>query len=141
MKFETKEICDIFNDHFSSVGKNVAESIIKPTGKSRKYIKKKKIASKFDRLKTVSDLEITKLINNLPNKTSCGRDGLSNVLIKNLVYTIQTILCNKSFITGIFPEWFKLAKILLYIRVGQDMFLIIIDQYHCCHYFRRFLRS
>ena len=72
---DPRDICDIFNNHFVNAGKNVAESLTKPACKSKKYINKKKSKSKFKEFKPVMDIEITKLINGLPNKTNSGHDG------------------------------------------------------------------
>ena len=51
-----------------------------------------------------------------------GHDWISNVLDKKLFYTIRYPLCiifNKSFIDGIYPDLFKLAKVMPMHKGGQ----------------------
>ena len=64
----------------------------------------------------ITEIEISKIVEKLPNKTSMGHDGISNVLVKGfLFYTIiypLYIIFNKSFIEGIYPDQFKVAKVL-----------------------------
>ena len=65
-------------------------------------------------MKQENEIEVTKIINKMPNKTSSGHDGISNMLIKKLVCSIRrplTVIFNKSFQAGIYPELFKIAKV------------------------------
>ena len=58
--------------------------------------------------------EIEKLIDLLPNKTSSGFDDISNNLLKELKHSISLpleIIFNKSIVEGIFPERMKLADV------------------------------
>ena len=50
------------------------------------------------------EIEISKIVEKLPNKTSIWHGGISNVLVKKLFYSIKYPLCiifNKAFIEGI----------------------------------------
>ena len=58
--------------------------------------------------------EVLKLINSLPNKTSAGFDGISNIVLKGIADTIKaplSIIFNKSLVEGCFPEKMKIAEI------------------------------
>ena len=59
--------------------------------------------------------ETKQVINNLPNKTSCGHDQISNELLKSLAnsisYPLSTIF-NQSISEGIYPDQMKLAEII-----------------------------
>ena len=50
----------------------------------------------------------------MKNKTSSGKDELSNKLIKSIINEISmplTIIINQSLVTGIFPDELKIAKV------------------------------
>ena len=66
-------------------------------------------------LNPITEIEISKIVEKLPNKTSMGHDVIGNILVKMLFYTIRYPLCiifNESFIEGIYPDQFKLAKVI-----------------------------
>ena len=65
-------------------------------------------------MEPITQMEILKLINNLPGKRSSGYDGISNVLLKEiapLILTPLTIIFNQSISQGVFPDCMKLAEI------------------------------
>ena len=75
------------------------------------YLKKKSMVE-FT-LNPITEIEISKIIEKLLNKTSMGHDGISSIIVKKLFCTIRypsCIIFNKSFIEGIYPDQFKLAK-------------------------------
>ena len=54
------------------------------------------------------------IINNLPNKTSCGFDGISTIVMKSIKHVILkslTLIINQIINTGVFPNKLKIAKI------------------------------
>ena len=64
-------------------------------------------------LNEVDEQKISKIIDSLPNKTSCGFDNMSTIFLKQIAPTILkplTLLINQVFNTGIFPDRLKLAK-------------------------------
>ena len=81
-----------------------------------------KVKSRFTFRSTTTE-EITKLINNLPNKHSAGVDGISSVLLKNINSIIApalSIAINQSLHSGIFPTHLKIAKVIpLYKNKGS----------------------
>ena len=84
------------------------------------YLKKKNTAE-FT-LNAITEIEISTIVEKLPNKTSIGYDGISNVLVKKLFYTVRYPLCiifNKSFIGGMYPDQFKLAKVIPLHKGGE----------------------
>ena len=53
------------------------------------------------------------IINNLPNKNSCGFDGISTIVmksIKNVILKPLTLIINQIINTGVFPNKLKIAK-------------------------------
>ena len=63
----------------------------------------------------ITENETIKAINRLENKSSSGHDGISNKflkLIKNELKTPLTLIINQMLTTGIFPQSFKISKII-----------------------------
>lgn len=79
-------ICNELNDHFATVGSKVAEKIKPVSSDHTQYLQNRFLESML--LTNVSEREIEKLIESLPNKTSGGVDKISNVLVKKLKYCI-----------------------------------------------------
>ena len=47
------------------------------------------------------------IINNFPNKTSCGFDGISTIVMKSIKHVILkslTLIINQIINTGVFPK-------------------------------------
>ena len=105
-------ICNAFNDHFAMAGKRVTKSI-KPSKQTSDVcgrIKKVPVKLKF---RHVTEAEICWIVNELKPKTSSGIDGVSNLLLKQIVSVIKGPLClifNKSLWSGVFPDLMKCAK-------------------------------
>ena len=62
----------------------------------------------------VSETNVIQIINNLPNKTSCGFDGISTIVMKSIKHVILkslTLIINRIINTGVFPDKLKIAKI------------------------------
>ena len=62
----------------------------------------------------VSETNVMQIINNLPNKTSCGFDGISTIVMKSIKHVILkslTLIINQIINTGVFPNKLKIAKI------------------------------
>ncbi len=65
-------------------------------------------------LSTVTSAELLNIINRLPNKCSCGFDGLNSYHLKSVAIHIANPLLqivNKSFNNGIFPNVLKIARV------------------------------
>ena len=107
------DIAESFNKYFTNIGPELAKSINtsnKPTFKS--YLKNHpnfEFAFEFTNAEIIS-----KMISQLPPKTSCGHDNISSKLlkeIKDIVSPSLSIIINQSLFTGIFPDKLKLAKL------------------------------
>ena len=65
--------------------------------------------------KYVNESTIMTIITNLPNKNSCGFDGLSTTIlnsIKGIIIKPLTLIINQLLDTGVFPANLKIAKII-----------------------------
>ena len=78
---EISEIANTFNTLFTHIGPNQSK-IINYTGDKtyKTYLKEpNKVSLKFEK---VSEINVMQIINNLPNKNSCGFDGISTIVMK-----------------------------------------------------------
>ena len=63
----------------------------------------------------VTELEVEQIINKLDNKSSSGDDNINNILVKlsvSATVPYLTLLINKSFSQGVFPDKLKRAKVI-----------------------------
>ena len=73
-----------------------------------------------------TELEICKLIDNLPNKNSSGYDDISNILLKRLKQSLLSalvLLFNDSISQGHFPAGMKLADVIPLFKGGNKQIL------------------
>ena len=97
---EITEICEIANKFytlFTHIGPNQSKNINYTGDKSYKtYLKEpNKVSLKFEK---VSETYVMQIINNLPNKNSCGFDGISTIImksIKNVILKSLTLIINQ----------------------------------------------
>ena len=103
-----------FNVFFTNIGLNLSNHIAYSGEKDCEYYLKDNINCKIA-LNKVDEQYVSKIIDNLPNKASCGFDNISTLFLKQISPTIitpMTLLINQVFNTGIFPERLKLAKVI-----------------------------
>ena len=112
--FERTEIANEFNKYFTGIGPELAESL-DITGKPCfKSFMGEQATSRFS-FKRVECNTITKLIDNLPAKSSAGPDGISSIVlkeIKDVIVPILTIAINQSLSSGVFPSNLKVAQVI-----------------------------
>ena len=102
------EIANVFNVYFANIGKNL------PTKETLQF-------------KCVTKDYTIKAIDNLENKNSSGHDGISNTLLKTIKNDISqslTIIRNQMLTTGIFPDAFKLSKVIPLFKKGNSSLLV-----------------
>ena len=103
-----------FNVFFTNIGLNLSNHIAYSGEKDCEYYLKDNINCKFA-LNKVDEQYVSKIIDNLPNKASCGFDNISTLFLKQIsppIITPMTLLINQVFNTGIFPERLKLSQYL-----------------------------
>ena len=113
-EYNGQRISEEFAKYFSTIGKTYANSMQKPKNDLNDYLKQIPAQSKSLFLNPTTESEITKLIDKLPPKKSCGIDGVDNIIPKEIKPFIVGLLCiifNKSLETGVFPERMKTAKV------------------------------
>lgn len=108
-----QDIINSFNDHFSKVGKKVADSLnASPNLSFEKYLSRN-ITHSFD-FQPVTEETVKNCINELAPKNSAAEDGISSKILKCIVdeisHPLATII-NQCFITGTFPDCLKTARV------------------------------
>ena len=113
--YNSQLIANEFGKFFSSIGKTYAEKIPKSRLPESHYLDKINPQPSSIYLTPTSQAELDRLINNLPNKSSCGYDNINNILLKKLskeLLTPLTIIYNTSMTTGVFPSQMKTAVVI-----------------------------
>ena len=111
---DPKEIANSFNVFFSTIGTNLSSNVNNHNTnlKFNDYLNHP-TDHRF-KFQQVSTKEVVSIINKLKNKTSSGKDEISNKLLKSIKDVISeplTVIINQSLLTGIFPEKLKIAKV------------------------------
>uniref|UniRef100_A0A1B6H9V6 Reverse transcriptase domain-containing protein n=1 Tax=Homalodisca liturata TaxID=320908 RepID=A0A1B6H9V6_9HEMI len=107
----------MFNDYFSTVVTDLNVNSNNQNGEidvETDFIDAVFAKPKFE-LKPINEKEVEKVIQSLKNKHSSGHDEIPVTVIKAVKTSISKILChliNSSFVSGIFPNKLKQAKII-----------------------------
>ena len=112
-----KEIAEEFNNHFTSIAKNIETKLIKPNCDFSKFLKNPNKDSFFI---TPTNKEEVASIKALKNNKSTGPSSIPTKSLKLFQYTLSepiALLANLSFSTGIFPTNLKTANV---IPLSQD---------------------
>ena len=108
------EIANCLNEHFSSVGKSMANKFnnLEPLKDPLDYISKR--VEQSIQLSDTHKSEILDIILSQDAKKACGYDEINNKIIKrtsDVVSPFLEILFNACIKQGIFPDCFKLAQV------------------------------
>ena len=112
---EPKAIAKSFGKFYSELRMNLAFTIKPGQSSITDYINNipRNLHSIF--INPTNQHETEKMIDSLPNKTSSGHDGISNILLKVLNESISyplSILFNQSLNQGAFPDFMKCAEVI-----------------------------
>lgn len=114
----TKEICELFNKYFSTIGSVLAEKIPRKFHDCSKIVEFNKqydvTSHSLTTLQPCNAEEIIKIIKDLDANSSSGIDKISIKIIKNLQNLISNVLAkcfNKHMTDGEFPDSLKVAKV------------------------------
>ena len=124
---DSTEIANAFNTYFANIGKNLSSQIDQNNviADYKQYLTSPtRETLKFECI--TKDYTI-KAIDNLENKNSSGHDGISNTLLKTIKNDISqslTIIINQMLTTGIFPDAFKLSKVIPLFKKGDSSLLV-----------------
>lgn len=114
-------LSNIFNNYFSSVGKNLSQNICPPGDANYKdYLLGNYTNSFF--LKPSYKTEVINIINKLKSSHTVGADNICSIIIKAIVNEIAEPLAyiiNLSLTQGIVPKMTKIAKIIPIYKSGD----------------------
>ena len=120
-----KDIANEFCTYFSNIGKQYAEEI-PPSRKTSKSYLTSEPNSKSIYFNPTDPFEIQKIIKSFKAKKSCGDDGISMELLKNICESCCVpiaMIVNLSLEQGIVPDGMKLAKVIpVYKAKSRDTF-------------------
>jgi hypothetical protein len=116
---DSKEIADALNNHFTKIAEKYT-SRFQGHGdpdltRLKQFIKKKLPPGNVFKIPYMNELHVTKFLKDLDVSKATGLDEISAKLIKLAGPCINKVLvqiCNKSIESGIFPESWKLAKVI-----------------------------
>ena len=116
-----KNIAEEFNSYFANIGAELAAKINDPNNNVDvlDYIVEDVAHSMF--LSPATETEIVNIVHKFKNKMS-GYDEINMFLVKNVIEYIAgplTHICNLSFLTGVFPNRMKLAKVIPIFKAGN----------------------
>ena len=115
-------IANRFNAYFTRIGPNLAQNIIPPQHKSFRYYLKGVHNTVF-KFHEVNCEIVDKIIDSLKPKSSCGWDGISVRLMKQIKGCILqpvSVIINQMLQTGIFPNDLKIAKVIPLFKKGDE---------------------
>ena len=113
-------VAEIFNDFFSTIGKNLSQSVPQSRKLFNDFLDIPNSRTIF--LDPTYKEEITKIVANLKEGKSPGHDGINNHLLKNIIPQIVDPLVhiiNISLTTGLVPNNMKIAKVIPIHKKGE----------------------
>ena len=116
------EICQQFNDYFSTIGKKVQETIPDTSTNDdfSNYLNESQSTHSFE-FSRVSVQEIENEIMSLKSKRSHISTYSDKILkyISNLVSPLLTYIMNRSLTSGSFPQFLKIARVIPIFNAGD----------------------
>jgi len=121
--YDNLQIANHFNLFFTNIGPELANNIHSNTT-YKSYMKIKYNCELH--FQNIDKSHVIKIIEKLKSKSSCGYDGISTKLLKDIKHEIAdplTLIINQSLNSGIFPDKLKIAKVVpLYKKDDEKIF-------------------
>ena len=114
------DIANAFNAYFTNTVKTSMTALNTPSNKTFKHYMNDEHTHLFC-FETIDDEIISKTIDSIQPKTSCGFDGISSQLLKSLKPALTQplrLITNQILTTGIFPDKLKIAKVVPIYKKG-----------------------
>ena len=112
---DSKEIANTFGSFYANLGANLANKITQSQMLIEHYLSKIPQNCNSMLLSHITQQDLKKTIDQLPNRNSSGHNRVSNIMLKSLSESItypSCLLFNQSFSTGIFPAIMKIAEVI-----------------------------
>ena len=116
------DIANTFNTFYTNVGDELAKGITYSGTNDFTHYLRNRPNNKLS-LNEVNEQSVTKIIENLRPKSSCGFDDMSSKFLKQITTSIikpLTLVINQIFNTGIFPDKLNIAKVVPIFKKGDD---------------------
>jgi hypothetical protein len=107
------DIANGMNDFFCSIGQQIDSNLPRPNGSFANYLHNRVLPTFY--LSPVSEASVLRLLNKSNSKKSAGPDNITPKLLKHLsneIYIPLTRLFNKSIEHAVFPNDWKIAKVI-----------------------------
>ena len=120
--YDSHELSDAFNDHFSSIGPRLANDINVNVDSTSHLDYLSTTSDCTFQLKTTSISKVTSLLSKLCKSKSTGLDKISASLLRECADLIAAPLCtifNQSIVSGIFPDEWKFSKVIPLFKQGE----------------------
>ena len=114
-------------DYFANIGKNLSSQIDQSDTNADYKLYLTSPTEEKMRFKCVTTDYTMKAIEGLESKKNSGHDGISNTLLKVIKASISqslTIIINQMLTTGIFPDAFKVSKVIPLYKKGDSSLLV-----------------
>ena len=124
---DSVEIANAFNTYFANIGKNLSSQIDQSDTNADYKLYLTSHTEEKMRFKCITTDYTMKAIEGLESKKSSGHDGISNTLLKVIKASISqslTIIINQMLTTGIFPDAFKVSKVIPLYKKGDSSLLV-----------------
>ena len=105
-------IAEEFAKFYSNLGESLATKITPGSEPAENYLSLIPRIVNSLVLGETNASEIEKIIDHLPNKSSSGHDGISNILLKKSLSHPLGIIFNQSIASGCFPDMMKVSEII-----------------------------
>ena len=117
---DKQNIAELFNDYFSTIGSNLAQTIPTTTKSVNDYLPASNLFSLF--MLPTNEKEVNDIVNSLKKNKSPGFDNITNELLKSIIDEIVTPLTyifNLSMSSGVVPDKMKIAKVIPIFKKGD----------------------
>ena len=124
---DSVEIANAFNTYFANIGKHLSSQIDQSDTNADYKLYFTSPTEEKMRFKCITTDYTMKAIEGLESKKSSGHDGISNTLLKVIKASISqslTIIINQMLTTGIFPDTFKVSKVIPLYKKGDSSLLV-----------------
>ena len=137
------DIANAFNTFFTNTVKTPMTELNTPSNKTFKYYMNEEHAHLFC-FEPIDDEKISKTIDTIQPKTTCGFDGISSQLLESLKPALTQslrLITDQILTTGIFPDKLKIAKVVYIYKRVKILNYVTMDRYLCYLLFQRSLRK
>ena len=140
---EPTKFCETFNKNFVSMGPNIDKRIPSAKTHYNEYMKNIKVNNSFF-LKPANSTEIKEIIHSLDINKSLGPNSVPVFILKvcdHLFAHYLSAIINISFVTGIFPDLCKVAKVIPVFKKDDPLNCLNYRPISYCQFLAKYLKK